>query len=69
MNLHHGKTKLYKISFKLQRVREDSGLMKLFCFPTAFRTYRRFRVLIGWIQVIKLRKREFDRLEKTTQFH
>ena len=36
-----------------------------------FPTYRilAFEVLIGWIQAIKLRKREFDRLEKIWQFY
>ena len=29
----------------------------------------RFRSLIGWIQTIKLRKREFDRQEKIQQFY
>ena len=29
----------------------------------------RFRSLIDWIQPIKLRKREFDRLEKIQQFY
>ena len=46
--------------------------MKLFfSFPNGFSNLSnsRFRSLIGWIQAIKLRKREFDRLEKIWQFY
>ena len=54
-------TRNFKTSFNLQRVREDSGLMKLFMFPNGFSNLsnsRFFRSLIGWIQAIKLRKNE-----------
>ena len=71
MNLHHGNTKL-KTSFNLERVKEDSGLMKLFYVSQRLFQPLEFslvRSLIGWIQDIKLRKREFDRLEKIWQFY
>ena len=62
-------TRNFETSFNLQRVRQDSGLMNLFSFPNGFSNLSnsRFRSLIGWIQAIKLRKREFDRLEKIQQ--
>ena len=54
-------TRNFETSFNLQRVRQDSGLMKLFVVsqrlfqPIEFSL---FRSLIGWIQAIKLRKSE-----------
>ena len=66
------KTRNFKTSFNLQRVREDSGLMKLFMFPNGFSTYRilvfsTFDRLDPSYQTSK--KREFDRLEKIWQFY
>ena len=56
MNLHHVLT-------STRRFRADETF---FSFPNGFSNLSnsRFRSLIGWIQAIKLRKREFDRLEK-----
>ena len=47
------------------------GWWTFFSFPNGFSNLSnsRFRSLIGWIQAIKLRKREFDRLEKIWQFY
>ena len=47
------------------------GWWTFFSFPNGFSNLSnsRFRSLIGWIQAIKLRKREFDRLEKTRRFY
>ena len=56
MNLHHVLT-------STRRFRADETF---FSFPNGFSNLSnsRFRSLIAWIQPIKLRKREFDRLEK-----
>ena len=51
-------------------VLEDDGLLLNFLRRRLFQptvSNSRFRSLIGWIQAIKLRKREFDRLEKIQQ--
>ena len=61
MNLHHVLT-------STRRFRADETF---FSFPNGFSNLSnsRFRSLIGWIQAIKLRKREFDRLEKIQHFY
>ena len=56
-------TRNFETSFNLQRVRQDSGL------GFSNLSNSRFRSLIAWIQPMKLRKREFDRLEKIRQFY
>ena len=64
-------TRNFETSFNLQRVRQDSGLMNLFSFLNGFSNLSnsRFRSLISWIRPIKLRKWEFDMLEKIWKFY
>ena len=71
MNLHHGNTKLqnkFQFGTSTRRFRADETFyvsQRLFQ-PIEFSL---FRSLIGWIQAIKLRKRELDSLEKIWQFY
>ena len=65
-------TRNFKTSFNLQRVREDSGLMKLFMIHNGFSNlsnsrFFEFDRLDPSYQTSK--KREFDRLEKIWQFY
>ena len=71
MNLHHGNSKLqnkFQFATSTKRFRADETFyvsQRLFQ-PIEFSF---FRSLIAWIQPIKLRKREFGRLEKIRQFY
>ena len=66
MNLHHGNTKLqnkFQFATSTRRFQADETfyVSQRFFQPIEFSF---FRSLIAWIQPIKLRKREFDSLEK-----
>ena len=59
------------VKFAKTNAFSSTGKMKADKTTKSFPTYRilAFRTLIGWSQAIKLRKREFDRLEKIWQFY